>query len=144
MLASCFSNAWVIDPSVQNIKGIAEFKCPYREAKLSLVEACQESEFCYVMVNDKLRMKESRAYYHQIQLQLYVASDYCSWCDFCVYTTKDIGVVQVYHDQNWVSNLCPHLDYLNHILPETLSQKIQAKLYIDIINVQHNHIIIIM
>ena len=43
-----------------------------------------------------------------------------------------VGVVQVYHDQNWVSNFCPHLDnyYLSHILPETLSQKIQAELHI--------------
>ena len=71
-------DAWVTDPSVQDIKGIAEFKCPYREAKMSLVEACQGSEFCCVMVNDKLHMKESHVYYHQVQLQLYVTSDYCS------------------------------------------------------------------
>ena len=63
-------DAWITDPSVQYIKGIAEFKCPYREAKMLLVEACQGSDFCCVMVNDKFCIKESHAYYHQVQLQL--------------------------------------------------------------------------
>ena len=45
-------DAWVTDPSVQDIKGIAKLKCPYREAKMSLVKACQGSDFCCVMFNE--------------------------------------------------------------------------------------------
>ena len=85
-------DAWVTDPSAPDIKGIAEFKCPYREAEMSLNDASLQPDFCCMMMNGKLHLKQSHVYYHQVQLQLYVASDLCSWCDFVVYTTKDIGV----------------------------------------------------
>ena len=85
-------DAWVIDPSVLDSKGIAEFKCPYREAGMLLEDACKEPEFCCTMVDGNLCLKRNHTYYHQVQLQLYVASDCSHWCDFCVYTVKDVGV----------------------------------------------------
>ena len=118
-------DAWVIDPSVPDSKGIAEFKCPYREAEMSLEEACQGPEFCCCMVDGKISLKRSHCYYHQVQLHLYVASNICYWCDFCVYTTKDVGVERIYSDDRWVHHICPKLDeyYFDHILPEIVAQK---------------------
>ena len=55
---------------------------------MSLNDACLQPDYCCVMMNGKLHLKQSHVYYHQVQLQLYVASDLCSWCDFVVYTTK--------------------------------------------------------
>ena len=118
-------DAWINDPSVRDTKGIAEFKCPYRETDMSLEEACQGSEFCCSIINGKMQLKRGHSYYHQVQLQLHVASDICSWCDFCIYTTKDIAVERIYADQQWVLTFCPQLDeyYFDHILPELVSQK---------------------
>lgn len=118
-------DAWVTDPSVKDTNGIAEFKCPYREANMTLDEACQGSKFCCSMVDGILHLKRNHGYYHQVQLQLYVASDRCKWCDFCVHTTKDLAVERIYPDQEWVSNLCPQLDdyYFDHILPEVVAEE---------------------
>ena len=118
-------DAWVIDPSVPDSKGIAEFKCPYRGAGMLLEKACQEVEFFCSMIDGKICLKRNHAYYHQVQLQLYVASDNCYWCDFCVYTTKDVAVERIYPDKHWVQNICPKLDeyYFDHILPELVTQK---------------------
>ena len=124
-------DAWVIDHSVSDHKGIAEFKCPYREADMSLEEACQRSDFCCSMVDGKIYLRENHFYYHQVQLQLYVAATSCYWCDFCVYTTKDIGVQRIYPDDSWVHHTCPKLDeyYFDHILPEIVAQKHKPSYY---------------
>ena len=77
------------------------------------------------MVNGKIELKKNHGYYHQVQLQLYVASDLCKWCDFCVYTTKDVAVERLYPDQGWISNVLPKLEdyYFDHIIPEIIVQK---------------------
>ena len=125
-------DAWVIDPSVSDKRGIAEFKCPYREANMSLEEACQRSDFCCSMVDGNIHLKENHFYYHQVQLQLYCVADRsCCWCDFCVYTTKDIRVERIYPDDSWVRQTCPMLDeyYFDHILPEIVIQKHKPSYY---------------
>ena len=87
-------------------------KCPYREAEMSLNDGCLQPDFCCVMMNGKLHLEQSHVYYHQVQLQLYVVSDLCSWCDLhlVVYTTKDIGMKRIYPDENWIFMFCPQLD----------------------------------
>ena len=118
-------DVWVNDPSVSDTNGIAEFKCPYREAEMLLKEACRGSDFCCSMVNGKIQLKKNYGYYHQVQLQLYVTSDLCKWCDFCVYTTKDVAVERLYPDQEWISNVLPKLEdyYFDHIIPEIIVQQ---------------------
>ena len=127
-------DAWVVDPSVPDQGGTAEFKCPNREANMTLEEACQGSDFCCSMVDGKIHLKENHFYYHQVQLQLYVAATSCYWCDFCVYTTKDVRVERIYPDDNWMSHNCPKLDeyYFDHILPEIVT-KTQTKLLLLIL-----------
>ena len=124
-------DAWVIDPSVPDSKGIAEFKCPYTKAEMLLEVACKEPEFCCLMIDGKLCLKRNHTYYHQVQLQLFVASDRCHWCDFCVYTTKDVGVERIYLDEQWVQNVCPKLDeyFFDHILPELVDQKYKPSFF---------------
>ena len=77
------------------------------------------------MVDGKIDLKRNHGYYHQVQLQLYVVSDCCKWCDFCVYTTKDVAVERIYPDQEWVSYVCPQLDeyYFDNILPEVVAEQ---------------------
>ena len=68
-------NAWVNDPSVTDCQGIAEYKYPYSKAFDSPKKACKEVDFYCSIVHDKLHLKRTHAYYHQVQLQLYVTSD---------------------------------------------------------------------
>uniref|UniRef100_A0A1X7V240 YqaJ viral recombinase domain-containing protein n=1 Tax=Amphimedon queenslandica TaxID=400682 RepID=A0A1X7V240_AMPQE len=98
-------DAWVYDPSVTDTKGIAEFKCPFREADSFIVNACSSPDFCCELVDGKLHLKEGHTYYHQVQLQLYVASDLCKWCDFCIYTKKGVAVQQIYPDKEWIQKI---------------------------------------
>ena len=83
-------DAVVTDPSVDLQDGIAEFKCPYTKRDLSPDDACEDTSFCCVRINDELHLKRSHVYYHQVQLQLFVGMDKYHWCDFCVYTLKGV------------------------------------------------------
>ena len=84
---------------------------PLHIADELLNNTCKGSDFCCEMRSDgKIQLKCNHVYYHQVQLQLYVASDLCSWCDFCAFTTKDIAVERIYPDAKWVNEFCPVLD----------------------------------
>ena len=113
-------DGWVTDPSAINVHGILELKCPYSKADVSPEKACEDDNFSCSMVNSKLMLKRNHAYYHQVQLQLYVAADLCDWCDFCVYTTCGVAVERIYPDIIWQNTCCLELDSysLNHVLPE--------------------------
>ena len=51
-------HAWVTDPrSLVDGTGLAEFKCLYTKAFTPLEQACEDFEFCCVMVNGKLQLK---------------------------------------------------------------------------------------
>ena len=89
-------DAWVVDPSVVKIYGLAEFKCPISKANMFVEEACKDPQFCCTVINNKIQLKKNHSYYHQIQLQLFVASDRVHWCDFVVYTLKNISVERIY------------------------------------------------
>ena len=83
----------VLDTADKSFAGLLELKCPYTK------EACQDPNFyCSLSDNDSIILKRAHAYYHQIQLQLYVSSDMYKWCDFCVYTTKGILTERIYPD----------------------------------------------
>ena len=125
-------DAWVTDPSVHSKHGIAEFKCPYAKANVTVEEACEDKGFCCFMTDSKLHLKKNHPYYHQVQLQLYVANDLCSWCDFCVYTTRGVAVERIYPDVYWQLNVCPQLDsyFFEHILPELVYPQHKPSYYL--------------
>ena len=83
-------------------------------------EACKDTSFYYFLNGTNLRLKEDHHYYHQVQLQLHVCGSECFWCDFCVYTNKDIAVERIIPDLQWQQQKLPQLqDYFyNYILPE--------------------------
>jgi hypothetical protein len=89
-------DAWVTGPSCCLVQGIAEFKCPYTKLDVTPKEACADASFCCVLVNGRI------SYCHQVQLQLYVASDLCH----CViFATKGVAVEwdSVWRQQNCCS-----------------------------------------
>ena len=111
----------VIDSSDNTSKGLLEVKCPFTKRDMSPEEACKDPNFyCYISDNGTFTLKRSHRYYNQVQLQLYVSSDVCEWCDFCVYTTKGVLIERIYTDFDWVeSGITQLTDYFeNEMLPE--------------------------
>ena len=108
----------VYDPTVSDSQGILEIKCPYSARDCTVEEACKDTSFYCFLNGTNLRLKEDHHYYHQVQLQLYVCGSEYSWCDFCVYTNKDIAVERIRPDLQWQQQKLPQLqDYFyNYIL----------------------------
>ena len=125
-------DAWVTDPSISDSQGIAEFKCPYSKAFVHPHEACKDVDFFCSMTNQKFYLKRTHAYYHQVQLQLYVSSDHAKWCDFYVYTTCGVAFERIYPDPMWESTYCTQLNsyYMECVLPELLSGENKPSYYL--------------
>ena len=82
-----------MDPS------LLENKCPYSMAEKNPDDMCKD-DWC--IINGSLQLDKHHQYYHQVQLQLYVASDKAKWCDlFCVLTLKGVCVHCIYVDDVW-------------------------------------------
>lgn len=47
-------DTWVTDPSSDLKHGIAEFKCPYAKANVTVEEACEDKDFCCTITDGKL------------------------------------------------------------------------------------------
>ena len=124
-------DADVNDPDSPMSNGIAELKCPFLKADVTVEEACQDTVFyCTMDEDDNLELDRSHQYYHQVQLQLYVSGR--SWCDFCVYTCKNVAVERIYPDTKWQQECIPTLDsyFFNCMLPELVYPKIKPGYYL--------------
>ena len=114
-------DAKVNDPS-HELFGVAEFKCPYSKRDVSPLEACCDPNFYCELVDGHFQLKRTHQYFHQVQLQLYVSRDMYSFCDFCVYTLKNVAVERIYPCKEWEDVYIPQLEhYFDHyMLPEIL------------------------
>ena len=67
--------------------GLVEIKCPkilenYHPLDLNNLSSKQLSKFCCKLENGKLILKQTHAYYYQIQMQLAICDKH--WCDFVI------------------------------------------------------------
>ena len=69
----------------------------------------------------QIKLKESHQYYAQVQGQMGVGGR--PWCDFVVYTKKDISIQRITFDENYWNKLLPklHSFYKNCVAPEIVS-----------------------
>lgn len=126
-------DGWVVDPSAGVASnGMAEFKCPFTKADVSPEEACKDDKFYCTMVNGDLQLSRSHSYFHQVQLQLYVAAHLSHWCDFCIYTTRGVAVERIYSDSQWQQIFVPQLDnyFFEHLLPELVHPQHKPSYYL--------------
>ena len=116
-------DGWVMDPLYDPSNGMLEIKCPYSMADKTPEEMCKDEIFYFCLVDGALQLDKKHQYYHQVQLQLLVASDRAKWCDFCVFTLKGVCIQRIFPDKVWEKEISPQLDeyFFNHILPELLS-----------------------
>ena len=82
----------VHDPLVDNPNGIVEYKNPYSVRDMSLMEAAEQTkDFCLKMGEDgRLTLNHSHPYYYQIQAAMFCTKR--TWCDFVVWTNKDLHI----------------------------------------------------
>ena len=73
-------DAAVYDPSVPDMFGLAEVKCPYSVRHLTPIDACSKSKFFCAVTNNEIHLKTSHPYYAQVQGQMEVTNR--KWCDF--------------------------------------------------------------
>ncbi|CAN8014073.1 unnamed protein product, partial [Ixodes persulcatus] len=100
--------------------GLVEVKCPYtqRESELHVTD---QGGFCLKRVNGCLSLKHDHMYFYQVQTQMAVCN--VEYCDFVVWTTKDIYVERVFRDGAFWSQVLAKatLLFVHAVLPELLS-----------------------
>ncbi|KAM7305806.1 hypothetical protein ISCGN_015702 [Ixodes scapularis] len=132
--------------------GLVEVKCPYtqRDSELHVTDqrcvndshciatssdalpqcsgsdseqrdVCADPKFCQKRVNGRLSLKHGHMYFYQVQTQMAVCN--VEYCDFVVWTTKDIHVERVFRDGAFWSQVLPKatLLFVLAVLPELLS-----------------------
>lgn len=106
-------DAAVYDPSMPSMPfGFLEVKCPYTHRNSTSVEACSGTGFfCTMQVSTGCRqvtLRTNHLYYSQVQGQMAIGNR--EWCDFVVYTNKDISMQRIKFDQQyWNNDLLPKL-----------------------------------
>ena len=103
----------------QGITGLIEVKCPFSARDMSVAEATNEiSDFCLEYSdNDTLVLKHDHIFHYQIQGQLMVSG--AEFCDFVVYTRKDLFIQRIFPDITFMNNMYDKLFnfYVKYFLP---------------------------
>src|SRR5579863_7707284 len=86
--------------------GIIEVKCPYSAREMTVAEAEKKIKNFYIKDG---KLKRTHDYYYQIQGELHCTG--AKYCNFIVYTSKDILVERIYPDNElWESKIFPSLE----------------------------------
>lgn len=77
--------------------GCVEVKCPYLLQELTLEEFAQRKTSCLVHHGAKFSLDRKHIYYYQIQLQMFITK--AKYCDFVIWSTKDLFVERIIFDK---------------------------------------------
>lgn len=114
--------------------GTLEIKCPFCLNSQSLDEAAESSSFCLQNDSEGFKLKETHAYYYQVQLQMHVTKS--SYCDFVVWQKGQLLIQRIPINENFQSDsMCKAKDFfVGCILPELLCK------YFSRIRIQSNSV----
>ena len=116
---TCVDAPWLAASPDRIVSDVAvlEVKCPF-SAKDTLISP--ETVPYLKAVNNSLQLDCNHAYYFQIQGQLMCSNQ--QLCYFCIYTFKDMKVLEVRKDQNFIDRMFPRLQqfFQDHFLPAVL------------------------
>ena len=131
----CSPDGLVLDPqSDVDIYGLVEIKCPYILQAHSVkkfddcLNSAQVKRFCLERVNQELHLKHNHEYYYQVQMQLGVTG--LKWCDFVVWSPKDIFVERISFDSEfWGQVKCKLVEFHHsRICPEYFEMRLPREL----------------
>ena len=99
-------------------RGCVEVKCPATKASLTIKESCEDPAFCLQKTGDEIKLKTIHPYYTQAQMQIFVTE--AQFCDFVVWTPKDIFIQRIEPDIDFWEEMVPKMQHFFNvaILPE--------------------------
>ena len=103
--------------------GVCEVKCPYAYKDSTTSEAVGQKNFCLKKDEfGKIFLDKIHAYYYQIQAQIFIRG--VEYCDFVVWTTRDLFVRRILPDQEfWENALSAASEFFSKcILPEIVGK----------------------
>lgn len=83
-------------------KGVCEIKCPYSHRNTTICEAVSSKDFCLERNGTDYCLKKTHAYYYQVQMQMFITGT--DYCDFIVWTLKDIFIQRILPDNTLCTN----------------------------------------
>ena len=93
----------VIDSGCSIPFGLSEVKCPETKFLVTPLDACSDSNFLLENQNGEPKLKLNHKYYTQVQGLLGVTG--ARWCDFVVYTSKDMSNERIPFDEEYWKTL---------------------------------------
>ena len=89
-------------------RGVVEVKCPLCGQESSFAKAARGNRsFCLQECNDgKFKLKHQHDYYYQCQLQIFVTGH--SFCDFVVWTEKELHIERLTLDETLITSSRQH------------------------------------
>ena len=107
----------LVEPSA-----LIEIKCPYSQRNSTIAEAVKAPAFCRCVEGQGYALKQTHAYWHQVQGQLHITCRDVCYC--VVWTTKEAIIISISKDPAWTQ----HLDvleefYRQHVLPVLVSRE---------------------
>lgn len=117
----------VTDPNETPQLGVLEVKCPKSMKNYTISEACGKKTFCCKQTDGKVYLKKNHEYFYQIQGQMFITNR--QWCDFVVYTKKDIHIERVMFDATFWDLALKKLQHFVRfaLVPELILRKIKRK-----------------
>lgn len=104
------------------LKGCLEVKCPFCKKDQYLSDAV-ESKFCLELnQNNMLSLKKDHAYYYQVQCQMAICEH--EYCDFVVWTKKDVHIERIIRDIEFFERNVQKAEafFISGVLPELLAK----------------------
>ncbi|XP_024859127.1 uncharacterized protein LOC112450070 [Kryptolebias marmoratus] len=104
-------------------RGTVEIKCPYKY-KNGLQGSHEDPDFC---LDKSFHLKTNHEYYHQVQLHIFVCV--VQYCDFVIWTQRDLLITRVAKDEEMLHTVLPIAEqfFRQSILPELLTRSMDPK-----------------
>ena len=98
--------------------GLGEIKCPFSKKDQTIKESCTDPKFCLADIDGGISLKKNHVYFYQVQGAM--ATLKLQWCDFVVFTNKDLHIERIYFDNIlWETVMVPELTafYFKYVSP---------------------------
>lgn len=103
-------------------QGCLEIKCPYILKEIKIEEYAFLNRACLEYDGEIIRLKRNHAYFYQIQLQMKLTKT--SYCDFVVWSPKQLFVERVEFSEDFWGSQFPIIEKFHKtvVLPELLGR----------------------